>query len=120
MKWFLKALKQYTDFNGRARRTEYWMYILFYTIFSYAAFMLDYLLGTTSVFTGIYALALLLPTIAVGVRRLHDIGKSGWMMLVGLIPVIGGIWLLILFIKEGTPGSNEYGINPKEVSQAGF
>ncbi len=120
MKWFLKALKQYTDFNGRARRTEYWMYTLFYVIFSYAAVMLDYLLGTTSVFTGIYSLALLLPTIAVGVRRLHDIDKSGWMMLVGLIPLIGQIWLIILFVKEGTPGSNEYGINPKEVSQVGF
>ena len=120
MNWFLKALKQYTDFNGRARRKEYWMYILFYTIFSYAAMMVDYLLGTTSVFTGIYSLALLLPSIAVGVRRLHDIDKSGWMMLVGLIPLIGWIWLIVLFATEGTPGANEYGINPKEVSQEGF
>ena len=119
MKWFEKALKQYTDFNGRARRTEYWMYTLFYGIFSCVAVILDYLFST-SIFTVSYALGLLLPTIAVGVRRLHDIDKSGWMMLVGLIPLVGWIWLLNLFIKEGTPGSNEYGINPKEMSQEGF
>ena len=120
MNWFLKVLKQYTDFNGRARRKEYWMYILFYAIFSYVAIMLDYLIGTTSVFSGLYSLALLLPTLAVGVRRLHDIDKSGWMLLLGLIPIIGQIWLIVLFIQEGSPGSNEYGINPKEVSQEGF
>jgi uncharacterized membrane protein YhaH (DUF805 family) len=115
MNWYLKVLRQYADFNGRARRTEFWMFVLFNIIFSIAANVLDYLFGTYGVFSGIYALAMFIPGLAVSVRRLHDVNKSGWMLLVGLIPVIGLIWLLILWVTEGTPGENQYGPNPKEV-----
>ena len=114
MNWYLKVLRQYADFNGRARRTEYWMFVLFNFIFSVIANLLDYLFGTIYVFSGIYALAVFIPSLAVTVRRLHDINKSGWMILVAFIPVIGAIWLFILLVMEGTPGENQYGSNPKE------
>ncbi len=113
MNWFIKVLKQYADFNGRARRKEYWMFILFYIIFSMVATAIDAALGTWGTIAGIFGLAMLIPSLAVGVRRLHDIGKSGWMLLVVLIPLIGAIWLIILLVTDSTPGSNEYGANPK-------
>jgi len=114
MNWYLKVLRQYADFNGRARRTEFWMFVLFNIIFSIIANILDYTFGTVYVFSGIYGLAMIIPGLAVSVRRLHDINKSGWMILVVLIPVIGAIWLLVLYVMEGTPGENQYGPNPKE------
>jgi uncharacterized membrane protein YhaH (DUF805 family) len=120
MNWYLKVLKQYADFNGRARRKEYWMFVLFNIIFAIVAMLLDNMLGMSispEVPYGpiyiLYGLALFIPGLAVAVRRLHDIGKSGWMILVALIPLIGGIWLLILLVKEGDSGSNEYGPDPK-------
>jgi len=122
MNWYLKVLKQYADFQGRARRTEYWMFVLFNLIFAIVAMFLDRTIGTTlgglpyGVIYILYALAVLVPSLAVGVRRLHDIGKSGWMLLVSLIPIIGAIWLLILFVTEGNTGENKYGPNPKEIS----
>jgi len=122
MNWYLKVLKQYADFNGRARRTEYWMFVLFNLIFSIVAILIDRLVGSTigilpyGVFYILYALALIIPSLAVGVRRLHDIGKSGWMLLISLIPIIGTIWLLILFVSDSNPGDNQYGSNPKEVT----
>lgn len=121
MKWYLKVLKQYADFNGRARRTEYWMYVLFNMIFVIIAVVLDKILGLRfkpeipyGFIYLIYALATFVPGLAVLVRRLHDIDKSGWWFFIGAIPIIGGIWLLILCATEGTPGRNEYGVNPKE------
>lgn len=122
MKWYLKVLKQYADFNGRARRTEYWMFVLFNTIFIIVAIILDNILGTAiedvgyGLFYFLYALAVLIPSLAVAVRRLHDIGKSGWMILISLIPIIGGIWLLVLLVTNSNPGENEYGANPKEMT----
>jgi uncharacterized membrane protein YhaH (DUF805 family) len=119
MEWYLKVLKNYANFEGRARRKEYWMFVLFHAIFCCVAVFIDFQLGS-ALETGflpvtiVYALALIIPSIAVVVRRLHDIGKSGWMYLVGFIPVIGGIWILILMVTDGTPGPNEYGPNPKE------
>jgi uncharacterized membrane protein YhaH (DUF805 family) len=119
MNWYLKVLKEYTNFNGRARRKEYWMFTLFNVLFGLAAMTLDNLLGTSNpnlgygIIYGIYALAVLIPGIAVAVRRLHDVGKSGWMLLIGLIPLIGAIWLLILMVKDSDSGENQYGENPK-------
>ncbi len=117
MKWYLKVLGQYADFNGRARRMEYWMFVLFNLIFSVAAMMLDQAVASNSGDVGffyvIYALAVFIPNLAVGVRRLHDVGKSGWMLLVSLIPLIGAIWLFVLFVTDSEPGANEYGANPK-------
>ena len=123
MNWYLKALNQYADFNGRARRKEYWMFFLFNMIFAALASLIDYSAGTVNyesgsgVFQGIYSLVVLIPGLAVTVRRLHDVGKSGWMLLLALIPLIGAIWLLVLFATNSKEGANKWGENPKEVSQ---
>ena len=120
MEWYLKVLRQYADFSGRARRKEYWMFTLFNVIFGIAAMVLDNVLGIAMGEIGygplyaIYALAMLIPGLAVAVRRLHDVGKSGWMILVALIPLVGAIWLLVLMVKDSDPGENGYGPNPKE------
>ena len=116
MNWYLKVLKQYADFNGRARRKEYWMFVLFNMIFAIVAATLDYVIGSSGILFGLYVLALLIPGLAAGVRRLHDVGKSGWMMFITLIPLIGGIWLLVLMATDSNPGENQYGANPKEVA----
>lgn len=121
MNWYLKVMRQYTDFNGRARRQEYWMFTLFNVIFSIAAMVLDNVLGLAFGEIGygplylVYGLVALIPGLAVTVRRLHDIGKSGWMLLVILIPIVGAIWLLVLLVTDSKSGENEYGPNPKEV-----
>jgi uncharacterized membrane protein YhaH (DUF805 family) len=122
MNWYLKVLKQYADFSGRARRKEYWMFALFNVIFIITAMILDNVLGLTigelpyGVFYFLYSLAVLIPGLAVYVRRLHDIGKSGWMILIALIPLIGPIWLLVLTLTDSNHGENQYGPNPKEVT----
>jgi uncharacterized membrane protein YhaH (DUF805 family) len=121
MNWYLKVLKQYADFNGRARRKEYWMFVLFNMIFAIVAMLLDHFLGIAmeeigyGPLYGLYVLGMFIPGLAVGVRRLHDVGKSGWMMLLGLIPLIGAIWLLILMLTDSNSGINDYGENPKEL-----
>jgi uncharacterized membrane protein YhaH (DUF805 family) len=122
MNWYLKCLKQYADFSGRARRKEYWMFILFNMIFGIVAMILDNILGIAiegvgyGPLYGLYALAVFIPGLAVAVRRLHDVGKSGWMILVVLIPLIGAIWLLVLMVTDSNSGENQYGQNPKEVT----
>ena len=113
MEWFLKAVRDnYANFNGRAGVKEYWMFVLFYFIFSIVASVIDSILGTGFVISGLYSLALIVPSLAAAVRRLHDIGKSGIWILVGFIPLIGWIWLIILLIKQGDPGPNMYGPPP--------
>ena len=122
MKWFVKCLKQYADFGGRARRTEFWMFVLFNIIFSVVASLIDRAIGfkigaiQMGIIGLIYSLAVLIPALAVSVRRLHDIGKSGWMILINLIPFIGWIWFIVLMVKDSQPGENQYGPNPKEVT----
>ncbi len=123
MDWYIKVIRQYVDFEGRARRKEYWVFVLFNIIFALIAMTLDNVLGMASdvYFYGpvyiLYAIAVTLPNLAVSVRRLHDTGRSGWMMLISLIPIIGGIWLIVLFAVEGQAGENEYGLDPKDVSE---
>ncbi len=122
MNWYLKVLKQYADFSGRARRKEYWMFVLFNMIFAIVAMILDNVLGIAmegigyGPLYGLYALAMLIPGLAVAVRRLHDVGKSGWMILIALIPLIGSIWLLVLMVTDSNAGENQYGQNPKEAT----
>ena len=122
MNWYLKVLKQYADFKGRARRKEYWMFILFNIIFGGIAMILDSVFGIAiegvgyGPLYGVYVLVLFIPGLAVVVRRLHDIGKSGWMLLITLIPLIGAIWLLVLLLTDSNPEENLYGANPKEVT----
>ena len=119
MNWYLTVLKKYAVFNFFINVS---FFLLFNVIFLIVAAILDNVLGTTIEGVGygliyiLYALAVLLPGIAVSVRRLHDLGKSGWLLLIVLIPVIGGIWLLVLMCIEGNPGKNAYGANPKAKS----
>ncbi|MDR0799432.1 MAG: DUF805 domain-containing protein [Dysgonamonadaceae bacterium] len=119
MNWYLKVLKQYVDFKGRARRKEFWMFALFNVIFACVAFGLDKLCHTTAangsggMFSSLYSLAVFIPGLAVAVRRLHDVGKSGWMYFIALIPIVGWIWILVLFVTNSQPGENQWGPNPK-------
>ena len=120
MNWFLKVLKQYADFNGRARRKEYWMFTLFFMIIYYAIVAIGGVLNSSTVImiALVFAIGVLVPSIAVGVRRLHDTGKSGWYLLLGIVPV-ANFYILYLLVIESTPGPNEYGDNPKDVGNEG-
>src|ERR1035437_2153837 len=119
MDYFISALKKYADFSGRATRTEYWYFVLFVLLFSIVASILDGIIGTPKFFDTygliftVYYLAILLPSISVAVRRLHDVGKSGWMLFISLIPIVGGIWMLILMVRNSNSGDNKYGSNPQ-------
>lgn len=119
MEWFIKCIKNYVNFKGRARRKEYWMFVLFSVIFLVAALVLGGILfqseETAMIPYYIVALLLFLPSLAVCVRRLHDIGKSGWWYLMGFIPVVGYFILIYFFVKDGEKGTNKYGPNPKEI-----
>ena len=120
MEWYLKVLNQYTDFQGRARRKEYWMFTLVSSGISVILMIVDYFIGIKIWDTGLlyllYGLGVFIPTIAVGIRRLHDIGKSGWMMLVIIIPIAGFIWLIVLYATDSQKGINDWGECPKDVS----
>ena len=125
MEWYLKVMKEnYSNFSGRARRKEFWMWYLFYVIILIVAMILDGVLGTgfeigygaTTPYGWVYTIAVLahlIPGLAVNVRRLHDVGKSGWFLFIALIPFVGAIWLLILSCSDGESGDNAYGSNPK-------
>lgn len=105
MNWYISVLKNYAVFSGRARRSEYWYFTLFTFIFSVIFMILDAVIGVKFLNT-IYSLAVLIPSIAVGVRRMHDVDKSGWFILIPL-------YNLILACTEGTNGPNDYGDDPK-------
>lgn len=119
MNWYLKVLKNYVGFSGRARRKEYWMFSLFTFLFAILAMILDTILGTNiqplpyGIFYFVYGLATFLPALAVLVRRLHDVGKSGFWFFIAFIPLIGAIWLLVLLCTNGDAGENKYGADPK-------
>lgn len=125
MYWYLKVLKNYVGFSGRARRKEYWMFTLFSLIASVLLTVLDVMFGTLDAASGwgllgfLYFLAVLLPGLAVSVRRLHDIDKSGWWLLLILIPIIGALVLLVFAIMEGTRGDNRFGPDPKTIEEDG-
>lgn len=123
MKYYLKALSNYANFEGRARRKEFWMFIIFEILFGIVALSIDLLLLYSDAgFWGIYvvySLAVFIPSLAVAVRRLHDTGNSGWMYFISLIPLVGMIWLLIVFATAGDYGPNQYGPNPIESTPDG-
>ena len=122
MNWYLHVLKNYATFSGRARRKEYWMFFLISALISIVLTLLDILLGTYSVeyeaglFSGLYSLLILIPSIAVVVRRLHDTDRSGWWILISLIPLIGVIVLFVFMCLDSQPGTNRFGVNPKEAA----
>lgn len=122
MNWYIGVLKQYVNFNGRARRSEYWFFNLFNIIILIALQVLAAVMagmgsdagaGIFAILYVVYSLAVLLPSLAVAVRRLHDTGRTGWWLLVGLVPLIGGIVLLIFFVSDSVAGENQFGPNPK-------
>ena len=113
MEWYFKVLTNYVGFQGRARRKEYWMFVLFNLIFSIIFAVIEVILGLAQYLTYIYALAILLPSLAVAVRRLHDTGRSGWWLLISFVPIIGGIVLLVFECTDSDPNTNKYGTNPK-------
>ena len=123
MDWYIKVLREnYSNFKGRARREEYWMFTLVHIgvyLLLYLPVILGILFQSTTVYYAfigtffVYSLVTTIPNIAVTVRRLHDTNHSGWMYLIAFIPIIGTIWLIILVVKEGDSGTNNYGPNPK-------
>ena len=113
MDWYLTVLQKYAVFSGRAQRKEYWMFLLFNCIISIAIGFVEGLVGSPGFIGGLYSLAILIPSIAVSIRRLHDIDRTGWWLLIGLIPLIGAIVLIIFAVQDSQPGDNQYGENPK-------
>ena len=112
-----EALKKYAVFSGRARRKEYWMFFLLYFIAMIVANVIDVAAMTMGAVTLIVSLGLFIPSLAVSIRRLHDINKSGWWMLIAFIPLVGAIVLLVFFCKDGTNGSNPFGDDPKSLER---
>ncbi len=119
MNWYFEVLNKYAVFNGRARRKEYWFFVLFNVLISLLLSIADGLTGTLNPLTGVgvlggvYMIAIMIPSIAVAVRRLHDTGRSGWWLLISLIPIVGGLVLLYFLVLDSDPESNEYGECPK-------
>jgi uncharacterized membrane protein YhaH (DUF805 family) len=123
MNWYLDAWKNYVTFTGRSRRKAYWMFVLFNIIAAVLAGVIDNVLGLAGKdgygpISGLYSLAVFIPGLALAIRRLHDTGRTGWWMLLGLIPLFGWIILLIFFVTNSQPGSNQYGPNPKDTLAA--
>ena len=121
MNWYFEVLKKYATFSGRAQRAEYWFFFLFNLIISIVLVVLDGVLGTLNmeigygILSGIYSLGVLIPSIAVSIRRLHDTERTGWWLLIVLIPIIGPLVILVFMILDSKPGTNQYGANPKEL-----
>ncbi len=109
--YFIGAYLKYVTFSGRARRKEYWMFMLFYIIVYIVLMIIDVLIGTSGILSGLFALGTLLPSLAVAARRLHDVNKSGWWQLLYLIP-FGGFVVLYFLVSRGTEGENRFGPDP--------
>jgi len=120
MNWFLKAVSSYAAFSGRARRSEYWYFYLFFMVFYVAALVVDVAVGSWSADAGaglvstLFSFVLLLPGLAVTVRRLHDTGRSGWWVLLYFVPIVGLVVMLVFLCTDSQPGDNAYGPNPKD------
>ena len=121
MEWATLPLKKFMQFSGRSRRKEYWSFALLMIAVYIVAGIVDGILGMGGLIGGLYgplsllaALFFIIPSFSVGIRRLHDTDRSGWWLLIGLVPIIGGLILLYFFIVEGTRGPNTYGADPKE------
>lgn len=119
MNWYLDALKKYAQFGGRSRRKEYWFFVLINMIIVFLLTFIDGLTGTLNaqsglgLLSGIYNLLVLIPSLAVAFRRLHDTGRSAWWLLLFLIPVIGLLVIIVFLVQDSEEGQNQYGISPK-------
>jgi len=125
MDWMLMPLRRYAEFSGRSRRKEYWMFVLFQIIVGVVLGIIEGAVGLSGTIAGAYGplsllfgLAMLIPGIAVGIRRLHDTDRSGWWLLIALVPLIGAIVLIVFFVMDGTRGPNRFGPDPKDPGQA--
>ena len=122
MNWYLEVLKKYAVFSGRARRKEYWFFALFNIIIGLALTFIDFSTGLYDVefeiglLSSLYSLAVLVPSIAVTIRRLHDTSRTGWWFLIAFVPIIGVIVLLVFMVFDSTPGDNQYGPNPVDAT----
>ena len=133
MNWYLEVLKKYAVFDGRSRRKEYWFFVLFNILVSMVILMIGGVLVAIgghaddpatigpklALIYGLYALyslAVLLPGLGVSIRRLHDTGRSGWLLLLAFVPFVGGIILLVFMFQDSQPGPNQYGPNPKGIA----
>lgn len=114
MHYYLEVLKKYTVFKGRASPKEFWMFVLFNFIFGFVLGIIDIAIESEAILSLLYSLAMFIPYIAVSVRRLHDTNRSGWWLLISLVP-FGGIALLLFMIQGSQSGENQYGPNPKEL-----
>ncbi len=118
VEWYMLALRRYVDFAGRSRRREYWFFALGNVIIAIVLMLLERMLGMASggygILTIIFELAILVPSLAVSIRRLHDTGRSGWWILIGFVPILGALVLLYFMLLDSEPGMNAYGPNPKE------
>ena len=122
MNWYLIALKKYAVFSGRSRRKEYWYFYLFYILFIIVLTFIDVMIGTydevaeIGLLGGVFVLFMLIPLLAASVRRLHDTDRSGWWLLINLIPLIGVIVFTVFTLQDSKPGENQYGSSPKNVA----
>lgn len=121
MNWYLEVLKKYAVFEGRAGRKEYWFFILFNILVSMGLGYVDWLTGNINpetglgILSGIYALGVMIPGMAVSVRRLHDTNRSGWWLLITFVPVIGALVFIYFMVLDGNPEINEFGPSPKDI-----
>ena len=117
------ALKKYATFSGRAQRSEYWYFFLFYAIAWAVLVFMDFVLGTNGNGFGflgsLFVMAMMLPALGVGIRRLHDTGRSGWWTLFSAVPIIGWITITVFAAQDSEPGPNRYGANPKVAAAGG-
>ena len=120
MNWYVDVLKKFNVFTGRSGRQEYWMFVLINFGISFAIGLLVNMNNFFAVVSALYGLAIIVPSIAASIRRMHDIGKSGIYVLVTLIPCVGTIWFIILAATPGDPGANEYGPPPEVNKPSGF
>ena len=118
MHWYIEVLRKYTVFEGRARRKEYWIFALISALILIFLSLIDEMTGwkvweDEGVLSLVYSIAVFVPTLAVVVRRLHDTDRSGWWILIALIPLVGAIVLLVFLILKGNEGDNRFGPDPK-------
>ena len=114
MNWYIEVLKKYAVFSGRAQRKEYWLFMLFNTIISFVIWLIELSVGDPPhTVLALYYLAIVIPSLAVLVRRLHDTNRSGWWIFISFIPLIGSIILIVFLVQDSQPDENRYGPNPK-------